>query len=133
MTLCWSETQRLVPNRGQRCGDIELTAFLADVPGPVNLVMDLRIVSKYENTVMITIIVPPFLHLQELRLCNIRTCSVSTALFSTPSSNLRLVTSSSRPLTYVSTSTSMVFLYLLKHILTPPIHKLNLSFPLPSP
>ena len=36
----------------------------------------------------------PFLLLEELRLCNItRTCSVSTALLSTPSSNLRLATS----------------------------------------
>jgi hypothetical protein len=30
-------------SRGQRCGDIELAAFLADAAGPVNLVMDLRI------------------------------------------------------------------------------------------
>ena len=31
-------------NRGQRCGDIELAGYLANVSGPVPLVLDLRIV-----------------------------------------------------------------------------------------
>jgi hypothetical protein len=35
--------QREGGKRGQRCGYIELAAFLADAAGPVNLVMDLRI------------------------------------------------------------------------------------------
>ena len=30
-------------SRGQRCGDIELAAYLADTAGPVNLVRDLRL------------------------------------------------------------------------------------------
>jgi hypothetical protein len=30
-------------SRGQWCGDIELSDFLADAAGPIDLVMDLRI------------------------------------------------------------------------------------------
>jgi hypothetical protein len=30
-------------NRGQECGDIELTGYLANVSGPVTLVLDLRV------------------------------------------------------------------------------------------
>ena len=35
--------QQVVRSRGQRCGDIELAAYLADTAGPVPLVLDLRI------------------------------------------------------------------------------------------
>ncbi len=35
--------QQVARSRGQRCGDIELTAYLANAAGPVLLVMDLRI------------------------------------------------------------------------------------------
>jgi hypothetical protein len=35
--------QQVVRSRGQRCGDIELAAYLANAAGPVPLVMDLRI------------------------------------------------------------------------------------------
>ena len=37
------KTQQLVRNRGQRCGDIELTSYLANESGPVPLVLDLLI------------------------------------------------------------------------------------------
>jgi hypothetical protein len=37
------KTQQVVRNRGQRCGDIELAGYLANVAGPVSLVLDLRI------------------------------------------------------------------------------------------
>jgi hypothetical protein len=37
------KTQQVVSSRGQRCGDIELSAFLADAAGPVNLVKDMLI------------------------------------------------------------------------------------------
>ena len=37
------KTQQVVRNRGQRCGDIELTGYLANVTGPVPLLMDLHI------------------------------------------------------------------------------------------
>ena len=33
----------MVKSRGQRCGDIELPAYLANTVGPVSLVLDLRI------------------------------------------------------------------------------------------
>jgi hypothetical protein len=33
----------VVKNRGQQCGDIELTGYLANETGPVPLVLDLRI------------------------------------------------------------------------------------------
>ncbi len=33
----------MVKNRGQRCGDIDLVGYLANVEGPVPLVLDLRI------------------------------------------------------------------------------------------
>ena len=49
--------------------------------------------------------------------------SVSAALLFTPTSNLRLATSSPRPQSYVSTLTSMTLLLLHAHILTPPTHK----------
>jgi hypothetical protein len=35
--------QQVARSRGQRCGDIELTAYLANAEGPVPLVLDLRI------------------------------------------------------------------------------------------
>ena len=35
------KTQQVVKNRGQYCGDIELVAYLANVEGPVPLVLDL--------------------------------------------------------------------------------------------
>jgi hypothetical protein len=38
------ETQQVVKNRGQHCGDIELPGYLANEAGPVPLVLDLRIV-----------------------------------------------------------------------------------------
>jgi hypothetical protein len=34
----------VVKSRGQHCGDIELAGYLANVSGPVSLVMDLRVV-----------------------------------------------------------------------------------------
>ena len=37
------KTQQLAKSRGQRCGDIELSGSLANVEGPVSLVLDLRI------------------------------------------------------------------------------------------
>ena len=33
----------MVRNRGQRCGDIDLTGYLVNTTGPVPLVLDLRI------------------------------------------------------------------------------------------
>ena len=36
-------TQQVSKSRGQRCGDIELAAYLANAAGPVPLVLDLRI------------------------------------------------------------------------------------------
>ena len=38
------KTDRVVRNRGQRCGDVDLTGYLANESGPVPLVLDLRIV-----------------------------------------------------------------------------------------
>ncbi len=35
--------QRVVRNRGQRCGDIEIVSYLVNEEGPVSLVMDLHI------------------------------------------------------------------------------------------
>ena len=37
------KTKQVVRSRGQRCGDIELTGYLANAAGPVPLVLDLRI------------------------------------------------------------------------------------------
>ncbi len=37
------KTQQVVKNRGQYCGDIELTGYLVSAAGPVPLVLDLRI------------------------------------------------------------------------------------------
>jgi hypothetical protein len=37
------KTQQVVKNRGQDCGDIELTGYLVNETGPVSLVLDLRI------------------------------------------------------------------------------------------
>jgi hypothetical protein len=37
------KTQQVAMSRGQRCGDIQLAAYLADAAGPVPLVLDLRI------------------------------------------------------------------------------------------
>ena len=37
------KTERVVWSRGQRCGDVELTGYLANEAGPVPLVLDLRI------------------------------------------------------------------------------------------
>ena len=37
------KTERVVRNRGQRCGDIELAGYLVNEAGPVPLVLDLRI------------------------------------------------------------------------------------------
>ena len=37
------KTQQVVKNRGHHCEDIELTGYLANVSGPVPLVLDLRI------------------------------------------------------------------------------------------
>ena len=37
------KTQQVVKSRGQHCGDIELAGYLANVAGPVPLVLDLRI------------------------------------------------------------------------------------------
>ncbi len=38
------KTQQVVKSRGQHCGDVDLTGYLANVTGPVSLVLDLRIV-----------------------------------------------------------------------------------------
>jgi hypothetical protein len=40
------KTHQVVRSRGQRCGDIELTGYLANVSGPVPLVSDLPIVHE---------------------------------------------------------------------------------------
>ena len=37
------KTQQVARSRDQRCGDIELAGYLANVAGPVPLVLDLRI------------------------------------------------------------------------------------------
>ena len=37
------KTQQVVNNRGQNCGDIELVGDLANVSGPMSLVLDLRV------------------------------------------------------------------------------------------
>ena len=37
------KTQQVVKNRGQHCGDIELTGYLENAAGPVSFVLDLRI------------------------------------------------------------------------------------------
>jgi hypothetical protein len=37
------KTQKVVKNRGQYCGDIELTGYLVNESGPVSSVLDLRI------------------------------------------------------------------------------------------
>ncbi len=37
------KTQQVARSRGQRCGDIELAAYLANAAGPVPLVLDLLI------------------------------------------------------------------------------------------
>ena len=37
------KTQQVAKSRGQRCGDIELAAYLSNAAGPVLLVRDLRI------------------------------------------------------------------------------------------
>ena len=41
------KTQQVARSRGQRCGDIELAAYLANAAGPVPLVLDLRITRNY--------------------------------------------------------------------------------------
>ena len=38
------KTHQVVKIRGHHCGDIELAGYLANVAGPVSLVMDLRVV-----------------------------------------------------------------------------------------
>ena len=42
-----AKTQQVARSRGQRCGDIELAAYLANAAGPVPLVLDLRITRNY--------------------------------------------------------------------------------------
>jgi hypothetical protein len=37
------KTQEVVKIRGQDCGDVEMTGYLANTAGPVSLVLDLRI------------------------------------------------------------------------------------------
>ena len=37
------KTQQVIKSRGQHCGDIDLVGYLANVTGPVSLVVDLRI------------------------------------------------------------------------------------------
>jgi hypothetical protein len=37
------KTQQVIKSRGQHCGDIEVTGYLANATGPVPLVLDLRI------------------------------------------------------------------------------------------
>jgi hypothetical protein len=37
------KTQQVVKSRGQHCGDVELSGYLANVTGPVPLVLDIRI------------------------------------------------------------------------------------------
>jgi hypothetical protein len=38
------KTHQVVKSRGQHCGDVDLTGYLANVTGPVSLALDLRIV-----------------------------------------------------------------------------------------
>ena len=40
------KTQQVAKSWGQRCGDIEIAAYLADAVGPVTLVLDLRITDE---------------------------------------------------------------------------------------
>ena len=40
------KTYQVVRNRGQWCGDIELTVYLVDATGPVSLFLDLCIVHE---------------------------------------------------------------------------------------
>jgi hypothetical protein len=40
------KTQQVPRSRGQRCGDIKLSAYLANAAGPVPLVLDLRMVHE---------------------------------------------------------------------------------------
>jgi hypothetical protein len=37
------KTQQVVKSRGQHCGDIQIEVYLVNEPGPVSLVLDLRI------------------------------------------------------------------------------------------
>jgi hypothetical protein len=78
------KTQQVVRIRGERCRDIELTTYLPDTVGSVDLVLDQCLVYDRWGSSS-----NPLL-----------TCSVSATLLSTPSSNLRLVTSSPRSQTY---------------------------------
>ena len=41
------KTQQVARSRGQRCGDIELAAYLANAAGPAPLVLDLRIAHEH--------------------------------------------------------------------------------------
>ena len=41
------KTQQVVKNRGQECGDIELTTYLSNTVGPVTLVIDLCITLEH--------------------------------------------------------------------------------------
>ncbi len=38
-----AKTQKVIKSRGHHCGDVELAGYLANVSGPVPLVLDLRI------------------------------------------------------------------------------------------
>ena len=54
------KTERVVRRRGQRCGDIEITSYLANESDPVPLVMDLRIVhDRFGSISDPSIIIPP--------------------------------------------------------------------------
>jgi hypothetical protein len=73
----------------------------------------------------------PTVFLQGQELYNIiKTCSDSDTLFSTPSLNLRLETSSTKPHRYVLYSTSMEYLKFHTNTITPPTHKLCHPLPL---
>ncbi len=43
-----TRTQQVPRNRGQTCGDIDLTVYLANVVGPLSLVLDIRITHDSE-------------------------------------------------------------------------------------
>jgi hypothetical protein len=49
------KTPQVIKSRGQHCGDIELTGYLANAPVPVSLVLDLCI-SQNDSEVPLTLV-----------------------------------------------------------------------------
>jgi hypothetical protein len=57
------KTQQVTRNRGQLCGDIELTGYLANESGPVSLVVDLRIVQESSGVVLTSVFMDTYITL----------------------------------------------------------------------